>query len=312
MRIETERLILRYFTLEDTPDVYKYSCNPRVAVPAAWLPHKTMEYSRRIVEKFIRSKEIAIWSKELGRVIGSIGVFSPVDSALNGREISYALAEEVWGQGLMKEALNYAIGYIFEEYRCPSLYLCNFLDNSASRRVAEGIGFTYIKEFLYTDIPDGSPKMVRYYELKYEDFYEFRFSFTKEEYRDFRNLVGFKALEENQLNAVIENSTYRIAVRNQGRIVGMARCISDKAYLYLLCDVMVHPQVQHRGIGKRMLNRFIKNLKYKIGNQYAKIYIMSLKGKEGFYQSVGFTEDIATGLTIEWEGKTYENEGKKD
>ena len=34
---------------------------------------------------------------------------------------------------------------------------------------------------------------------------------------------------------------------------------------------------------------------------YKKIYIMSLKGKEGFYEKLGFSKDICTGLTIESE-----------
>ncbi len=312
MVYETERLILRYFTLEDTWDVYQYSKNPKVAVQAVWIPHPNVEYSKRIVEKFIQNKEIAIVLKQSQKVVGSIGIFSPADHTLTGKEISYALAEEIWGQGIMKEALNYAIPYIFEQYRCDEIYCCNFLDNVRSRGVAEGLGFTYFKDFLYTDIPNGNPKMVRYYQLRYKDFYYFKYDFTKEQYQNFRNLVQWNPLEENQFNYILENSTYRLTIYNQGELLGMARCISDKAYLYLLCDIMIHPEFQKKGIGKRLVSHFIQYLKHKIGNQYAKIYIMSLKGKEGFYKSLGFQEDIATGLTIVCEGDNHGNERKEN
>ena len=41
--IETERLILRGFTLEDAADLYDYAKNPNVGPHGGWKPHESIE-----------------------------------------------------------------------------------------------------------------------------------------------------------------------------------------------------------------------------------------------------------------------------
>ena len=45
--LETERTILRPFTLNDAADVYAYCKDPRVGPIAGWKPHESEEESRR-------------------------------------------------------------------------------------------------------------------------------------------------------------------------------------------------------------------------------------------------------------------------
>jgi len=300
MEILTNRLRLRYFQIEDVYDVFEYSKNPNVANAAAWMPHPNIDYSILIVRKFIRKKEIAICLKDSNKVIGSIGVFDTVNKELGGKEISFALCEKHWGQGLMKEALNSAIPYIVDFYGVDKLYCCAFLDNEKSQSSIKGMGFTELGKYNYAlDEEQTKFKEVMYYQLNYKDFYHFKYSFTEEEYIKFRNLVGWDQLDKHQIENVVKNSNFMISIYDhQGEQLGIARCISDNAYIYLMCDVMVDPKCQGKGVGKRMIEAFIKYIGYGIGNEYAKIYIMSLKGKEGFYESLGFSEEFATGLTI--------------
>lgn len=129
----------------------------------------------------------------------------------------------------------------------------------------------------------------------------FKYDFTKEEYIKYRSLVNWISLSDEQVDNIIKNSNYKLAIYKNDELLGIARCISDDGYLYLLCDVMINPNAQGMGVGRALLNHFIEYLKNKIDNKYAKIYIMSLKGKEGFYNKLGFTDNIATGLTIECE-----------
>lgn len=300
MELQTMRLKLRNFTLDDVEDVYEYSKNPNVSTPAAYKAHDSVEYTRKIVAKFIKQDEIAIEFDN--HVIGSIGNFNPVNQNYKGREISYSLKEEYWGRGIMTEALNAALPYIFKTYSVSKLYCCNFIDNDASRKTCEGLGFQYKEDFLYTETVDHNPKMVRYYELKWEEFYYFKYDFSLIEYLLFRTDVGFPKLSLKQMADIVKNSTYKLAIYNKDELLGMARCISADSYLYLLCDVMVSSKHQGKKIGYRLVSHFIKYLKYIIGNQYARIYIMSLKGKEDFYKKLGFKESPATGLTIEVNG----------
>lgn len=124
-------------------------------------------------------------------------------------------------------------------------------------------------------------------------------SFTVDEYIEFRKISNWKEISyEQSLNSVL-NSSYLIAIKDDNKTVGIARCITDMGYLFLLCDIMVLPDYQGRGIGKMLVDGLIKRINEDNKNNYYKIYIMSLKGKEGFYRACGFDDVIATGLQIE-------------
>ena len=76
--IETERLLLRPWRLEDAADMYAYAKNPNVGPNAGWKPHESVEESKAILESWIHSDEEkdnwAIVPKETGRACGSIGL----------------------------------------------------------------------------------------------------------------------------------------------------------------------------------------------------------------------------------------------
>ena len=76
--IETERLLLRPWRLEDAADMYAYAKNPNVGPNAGWKPHESVEESKAILESWIHSdEEEDIWAivpKETGRACGSIGL----------------------------------------------------------------------------------------------------------------------------------------------------------------------------------------------------------------------------------------------
>ena len=52
-RIETERLILRSFTEQDTDDLYRYAVDPDVGPRAGWKPHESREETLLIIRSFI-------------------------------------------------------------------------------------------------------------------------------------------------------------------------------------------------------------------------------------------------------------------
>ena len=55
--IETERLLLRPWRLEDAADMYAYAKNPNVGPNAGWKPHESVEESKAILESWIHSDE---------------------------------------------------------------------------------------------------------------------------------------------------------------------------------------------------------------------------------------------------------------
>ncbi len=70
--LKTERLILRPWTLDDVDDLYAYASVEGVGEWAGWLPHKSKDESRKIVESFIRHKKVFAIEYQ-GKVIGTLG-----------------------------------------------------------------------------------------------------------------------------------------------------------------------------------------------------------------------------------------------
>ena len=150
LTLKTDRLVLRPFRESDLQDFYDYAKVDGVGQMAGWLPHKDMDESRRILDMFMREKKTFALEFQ-GKVIGSLGIDFynekdyPEFSHLTGREIGYVLSKDYWGQGLMPEAVNAVIRYLFETEDLDFLICGHFERNARSRRVIEKCGFRYIR-----------------------------------------------------------------------------------------------------------------------------------------------------------------------
>jgi ribosomal-protein-alanine N-acetyltransferase len=146
--LETPRLILRPWKLSDLSDFYRYASSPKVGPMAGWKPHESEEDSRAILERFIEGqKTFAIVHRETGRVIGSIGIEAYDEESFaelaesKCRELGFVLAEEYWGQGLMPEAGEAVVAYLFSDFGLDLILCGHFARNKQSARVQEKLGF---------------------------------------------------------------------------------------------------------------------------------------------------------------------------
>ena len=157
VRLETERLILREWNLDDVDDMFEYASVPDVGERAGWKPHPNREESLYRVKHFIEEKHtFAIVYKENNKVIGSVGVeFYGLEDKLiefdsyKGREIGYVLSKDYWGRGIMPEAVKAVNNYLFNELDYDFL-LCGYYEfNSQSRRVQEKCGFVPYRKLVF-------------------------------------------------------------------------------------------------------------------------------------------------------------------
>ncbi len=148
-KIETPRLVLRDWRMEDLEDFYTYCKNPDVGPWAGWKPHETMEESREILSRWLDVKEgdlqLAIEEKASGRVIGSLGM---EDDGHRGevpgcKSMGYVLGKDYWGWGYMTEAARAAIDYAFRQMKLRILTITHYPANQRSKRVIEKSGFVY-------------------------------------------------------------------------------------------------------------------------------------------------------------------------
>lgn len=155
IRLETDRLLLRAWRETDAEDFYEYAKVDGVGQMAGWLPHKSLEESREVLNFFIRDKKtFAIVLKESGKVIGSLGLEdrdgeAEIPEGSMGREIGYALSKAYWGRGLVPEAMKVVIDYCFNELAFDWITCGHFVWNHQSRRVVEKCGFHYVRDVIH-------------------------------------------------------------------------------------------------------------------------------------------------------------------
>lgn len=143
--LETERLILRQYTLNDAADLFDYARNPNVGPHAGWAPHKSVEESREIIKDlFLPTETWAIRQKGRDKVIGSITLANDrYRPGAGSMELGYSLSEDQWGKGYMTEAAKEVIRFGFEELGLKQIGICTGIANRRSQRVIEKCGFKY-------------------------------------------------------------------------------------------------------------------------------------------------------------------------
>ena len=146
-RLETERLILRPWCMEDAEDLFFYASTPKVGPMAGWKPHENIEETQSILAMFIKTDDTwALELKETHKVIGSVGLHDSRRAELSyDREIGYALSEDYWGQGIVVEAVKAVMAYAFDELQMNMLMVAHFCFNKQSKRVIEKLGFEHRK-----------------------------------------------------------------------------------------------------------------------------------------------------------------------
>lgn len=145
MYLETQRLIIRNYILNDIYDVYEYSCDKQVAIAAGWNVHENISTTLQHVIAMSRQENTCvIVDKFNNKVIGGIGLYH--DSARHNdgcKSIGYALNRNYWGQGLITEAASAVLRYGFEILKLNLISASHYPFNGASARVLNKLGFKY-------------------------------------------------------------------------------------------------------------------------------------------------------------------------
>lgn len=130
---------------------------------------------------------------------------------------------------------------------------------------------------------------------------------TGEEYIELRLSVGWQPITERQAKQGLEHTTFLAAVRDNGRIIAMGRMLFDFGYTAYLGDVIVRPEYQGRGIGKKIVETLIQRTMDSVAEGERVMFILgAAKNKEGFYEKLGFqkrpNESSGSGMSM-WQTK---------
>jgi len=105
-------------------------------------------------------------------------------------------------------------------------------------------------------------------------------------------------ISEDDLKKVFDNTWYWITAYQNESIVGCGRLLSDGALYALICDVIVMPDHQNKGIGSTILKQLVKRCKE---TDIKRVWLFAAPDKAGFYEKYGFSirPNNAPGMQLE-------------
>ena len=148
-RIETERLILRPFVMEDAEAMYRnWASDPEVTKFLSWPTYQSVDTACEILDIWTKQYsdntfyQWAIELKEIGEVIGSISVVN-FDERVDMVEIGFCIGKAFWGHGIMTEAFLAVIDFLFGEVNVQRIEAGHDPNNPASGAVQRKCGLKY-------------------------------------------------------------------------------------------------------------------------------------------------------------------------
>lgn len=143
--IETERLLLRRWSMQDMPGFLLFAADPEIMMAAGSKPVLSPEEARAELRRASEDPyAFAITLKSTGEIVGKIKYQNDVGRyRVNGVSIGYELARRYWHCGYMTEALRGMVRHAFDVMRVDVVGIRHFVGNERSRRVIERAGFVF-------------------------------------------------------------------------------------------------------------------------------------------------------------------------
>lgn len=143
--LETDRLRLRPFTLDDADAVQRLAGHAAVADTTLNIPHP---YSRSMAESWIgthpaefaegRGVTLALTLRENGELVGAMNLMR--NPRFENAEIGYWIGHSHWNHGYATEALEAFLRHAFETLNLHRVFGRHVLRNPASGRVMQKVG----------------------------------------------------------------------------------------------------------------------------------------------------------------------------
>lgn len=174
-RLETERLILRPVTLDDSSAMFEYASDEE-NTRYTFETNKSLEETRNNIALFYLANPLGRWGiemKESGKFIGTIDLHK-IRLDLKTAAIGYVINKKYWNQGYTTEANRAVIKLAFEEIEMNKLVALHDVDNPASGRVMVKSGMKYSHEEPYASLDKhekGRIVMRVHYYLTKEDYF---------------------------------------------------------------------------------------------------------------------------------------------
>lgn len=110
------------------------------------------------------------------------------------------------------------------------------------------------------------------------------------------HVAAFWAKERRaeDLAIALRHSDPVISAWDGDRLVGFARATSDRVYRATIWDVVVHPDYQGAGLGRKLVQTVIAHPHV---NQVERVYLMTTHQQQ-FYEKIGFQTNSSTTMVL--------------
>ena len=113
---------------------------------------------------------------------------------------------------------------------------------------------------------------------------------SPEEYLGLRQAVGWSVFPREQAESGLQNS-HVICFRDKEKAIALGRVIWDHGYSILISDVIVAPEYQGKGLGRKLMEEIMAYIRSLLKPGYRiMISLMAAENKQGFYKKFGFIE----------------------
>jgi len=171
--IETERLILRQFTIDDAEELHAI-CNQLYVLK--WMPdwkislEERKEWIRWIEKQYSKATQktarimLAVTLKSNTKLIGMVGIGNKSE-VNNEIEIAYFVSEEYIHNGYISEAVKAMTEWAFNNLKLDYLIAIVEPENILSQRVVEKCGFAKLETKMVLNSGETEEKPFYYYLL---------------------------------------------------------------------------------------------------------------------------------------------------
>ena len=176
-RMETARLLLRPFVLEDAEAMYANWCSdPEVTRYLMWPTHTDVSVTKAVLADWVPRYENpshyhwAIAFRDApDNPFGNIAVVRQ-DEAVDMVHIGYCIGKKHWNQGVVTEAFSALIPFLFEEVGANRIESRHDPRNPGSGRVMQKCGLVYEGTLRQSDHNNQGFCDAAYYALLAEDW----------------------------------------------------------------------------------------------------------------------------------------------
>lgn len=152
--LETNRLLLREIHPDDVEEIYHcWMKDEDVSRYMWWKASADINETKNFVGFELENLENANWNrwiivlKDTNEIIGTCLLYYNEEE--EHWDISYNLGKLFWGNGYVTEAMNAVMGYAVEGKNIKEIGTSYAIENPASGRVLQKLGFQFVKEIDY-------------------------------------------------------------------------------------------------------------------------------------------------------------------